>query len=304
MRKFNFMFVFLLLLGVTVGQAQSRSVSGIVISAENAEPVIGATVRIKDTGTGTITDYNGNFSLSVPDISTILVFSYVGMKTMELPARDNMLVQLESDSEQLDEIMVVAYGTARKESFTGSAEVIKPEKLEKRTVANVTKAIDGLVTGVQSTSGSGQPGADAKMIIRGFGSINASQNPLYVIDGIPYDGEINAINPNDIESVTVLKDASAGALYGSRGANGVVMITTKKGQEGKTKVNLKASWGISSRAIPRYETLDAKGYIENVYHAYRTDILANYDVDKDVAGQLAIEAMTDGFEYYAPVFRR
>lgn len=116
----------------------------------------------------------------------------------------------------------------RKESFTGSAEVIKSEKLKERPVANVTKALDGMVAGVQTTSGSGQPGSGSSVVVRGYGSINSSQSPLYVVDGVPYDGNISAINPNDIETMTVLKDASAGALYGSRGANGVIMITTKK----------------------------------------------------------------------------
>ena len=216
------------------------------------------------------------------------------MKTQEVAIKSVVNVSLHSDTEVLDEVMVVAYGTARKESFTGSAEVIKADKIEKRPVANVTKALDGMVAGVQTTSGSGQPGSGVSVVVRGFGSINSSQNPLYVVDGVPYDGNISAINPNDIESMTVLKDASAGALYGSRGANGVVMITTKKGNSGKVKVNLKANWGVSSRSIPRYETMDEAGYLETVYQSYKNDLIYNDGISPSDAAVLALQNMKSG----------
>lgn len=216
------------------------------------------------------------------------------MKTQEVNIKPVVNVVLHSDAEELEEVMVVAYGTARKESFTGSAEVIKADKIEKRPVANVTKALDGMVAGVQTTSGSGQPGSGVSVVVRGFGSINSSQNPLYVVDGVPYDGNISAINPNDIESMTVLKDASAGALYGSRGANGVVMITTKKGNSGKVKVNLKANWGVSSRSIPRYETMDEAGYLETVYQSYKNDLIYNSGVSPSDAAVQALQNMKNG----------
>ena len=145
----------------------------------------------------------------------------------------------------LDEVMVVAYGTAKKSSFTGSASTISNEKLELRPITNLTKGLEGQATGLLTTSGSGQPGEDASIVIRGYGSINASQDPLYVVDGIPFDGSLSSINPSDIESMTVLKDASAGALYGARGANGVVMITTKQGKEGKAQVTWRSTVGLS-----------------------------------------------------------
>mgnify|MGYP000346865681 CR=1 FL=1 len=160
---------------------------------------------------------------------------------------------MKSDTEMLDEVMVIAYGTTKKESFTGSAEVIKSEKLKERPVANVTKALDGMVAGVQTTSGSGQPGSGSSVVVRGYGSINSSQSPLYVVDGVPYDGNISAINPNDIESFTVLKDASATAIYGSRASNGVIVITTKKGSKGGSaipKINLDFSASLSQ--VPQY----------------------------------------------------
>ena len=166
-----------------------------------------------------------------------MVVSFIGLQTQELDIKPVMKVVMRSDTEVLDEVMVVAYGTAKKSSFTGSASVIGGDKIESRPITNVTKALEGQTTGVLTTSGSGQPGESASIVIRGYGSINASQDPLYVVDGVPYDGTLSSINPSDIESMTILKDASAGALYGARGANGVVMITTKQGKEGKTNVS-------------------------------------------------------------------
>ena len=270
-------------------------VTGTVTSHEDGLPVVGASVLVKGTTVGTVTDIDGKFTITnVPSSAGTLVISFIGMKTQEVAIKSVVNVSLHSDTEVLDEVMVVAYGTARKESFTGSAEVIKADKIEKRPVANVTKALDGMVAGVQTTSGSGQPGSGVSVVVRGFGSINSSQNPLYVVDGVPYDGNISAINPNDIESMTVLKDASAGALYGSRGANGVVMITTKKGNSGKVKVNLKANWGVSSRSIPRYETMDEAGYLETVYQSYKNDLIYNSGVSPSDAAVQALQNMKNG----------
>ncbi|WP_410510777.1 SusC/RagA family TonB-linked outer membrane protein [Bacteroides fluxus] len=198
-----------------------------------------------------------------------LVISFVGMRTQELAIKPNMKVLLKSDSELLDEVMVVAYGTAKKSSFTGSASTIDSKKLASRPITNVTKGLEGQTTGVLTTSGSGQPGESSSVVIRGFGSINASKNPLYVVDGIPFDGSLSSINPSDIETMTILKDASAGALYGARGANGVVMITTKKGKEGKTQVNLRSTVGWASRAIKEYDMLDQKEFVQLSYEALR-----------------------------------
>ena len=225
-----------------------------------------------------------------------MVVSFIGMKTQEVAIKPVVNVVLHSDAEMLDEVMVVAYGTTKKSSFTGSAAVVGADKIKERPVANVTKALEGSVAGVQMTSGSGQPGSGSSMVIRGFGSINASSNPLYVVDGVPYGGSISAINPNDIESITVLKDASAGALYGSRGANGVVMITTKKGSEGKTTVNLKANWGVVSRAIPRYETMDEAGFLETAFQNYRNKGIFENNYDLLTAGQFALNSIVNGNE--------
>ena len=191
------------------------------------------------------------------------------MQTQEVAIKPNMKVFMKADSEMLDEVMVVAYGTAKKSSFTGSASTIDNKKLQSRPITNVSKGLEGQATGLLTTSGTGQPGESASVVIRGYGSINASQSPLYVVDGIPYDGTLSSINPSDIESMTVLKDASAGALYGARGANGVVMITTKKGKEGKTQVTWRSTVGWSSRALKEYNTVGQKDYVQLTYESLR-----------------------------------
>ena len=254
--------------------AQNIQVKGVVTDASTGEPVAFAAVQVKGTTTGTATGDDGGYTINVPAKAT-LVFSFVGYKTqeVEVAGRSQINVLLAVDTQYLEDVLVVAYGTAKKESFTGSASTIKSESLEKRTVANITKALDGLAAGVQTTSGSGQPGAGASVIIRGRGSLNASTTPLYVVDGVPYDGNINALNPNDIESMTVIKDASAGALYGARGANGVVIVTTKKGGDGPANVNFKGNWGVASRAVPRYETLNSREWVEDVVYMFKSDYI-------------------------------
>ena len=275
-------------------QSPKEKITG-TIKDNNGDPVIGASIQVKNTGIGTITDYNGQFSLSNVPENGILIISYIGYDTEEIPVnkKKNLQIVMKENTKQLEEIVVVAYGTAKKSSFTGSAEVVKQDRIEKRVVADVSKALEGTVAGVQSTSGSGQPGSGASMVIRGFGSISASNTPLYVVDGVPFDGALNTINPNDIESVTVLKDASAGALYGSRGANGVVMITTKRGErdDNQISINLKANWGISSRAIPKYETVNEAEYLELAFEAYKNELIYTEGIDPLLAGTQAIEVM-------------
>lgn len=278
--------------GMEMMIAQDRQVAGTVVD-ERGEPVIGASVAVRGTTTGTVTGLDGKFVLNVSESATALTVQYLGMRGQEVAVASNVSVVLSPVAGALDEVIVIAYGTARKSSFTGSAVTIKADDLEKRKVSNVTKALDGLSSGVQVTSGSGQPGEGSRVYIRGLGSINASNTPLYVVDGIPYDGSISAINPNDIETMTILKDASAGALYGSRGANGVVMITTKKGKNGVTEVNFRANFGVSGRAIPRYETMNSKEFIEANYSAFYNDEIKK-GVHPDVAGDNALYQMSKG----------
>lgn len=248
---------------------QEIRISGTVIS--DGEPLPGVSVQIKGETTGTITDMDGKYSISAPS-DAILVFRFVGLKTVEQPVngRNMINVTLESDSKELDEVMVVAYATAKKYSFTGAASTVKGDEIAKLQVASVSRALEGTVSGVQASAASGQPGTDAEVRIRGIGSINASSAPLYVVDGVPFDGSVNSINPDDIASMTVLKDAASAALYGSRGANGVIIITTKQGQtDSKTTVNVKASFGGSNRAVRDYDRIGTNDYFQLYWEALR-----------------------------------
>lgn len=283
-----------LFVGIGLVNAQISKVTGTVISEEDGLPVVGASVLVKGTTTGTVTDMDGKFTLTnIPSSAKTLMISFIGLHTQEVEIKPVLNISLKPDAEVLEEVMVVAYGTAKKSSFTGSASTVKSTEIKKRQVSNVTKAIDGLAPGIQVTSGSGQPGSGSTIYIRGMGSINASSTPLYVVDGVPFDGSINAINPDDIENITVLKDASASALYGARAANGVIMITTKKGEKGKLEINFKAVLGTSSRAIPRYETMDSKEFIESAYSAFYNREIANGTPIAN-AGNAALDAMANG----------
>lgn len=272
MRKLTFLLA-CLFVGVSVALAQT-SYSGKVISAEDGEPIIGATVMVKGTTTGTITNVNGNFTLAVPAGNRVLVVSYVGMKTMEVTASQNMVIRLETEASELDEVLVVAYGTTTKKSFTGAAAVVKGEKLTKGETSNVTKALEGAIAGVQIASSTGQPGSSAAIRIRGLGSVSASQAPLIVVDGVPYEGSLNSISPQDIETLNVLKDAAANSMYGARGSNGVILITTKKGEKGVTKVSVDARVGTNSRAVPAYNVITSPGdYYEMMFEALRNNLV-------------------------------
>lgn len=284
MKRLTFL-LFCLLLGIGMVNAQTTKVTGTVISAEDNEPIIGASIVVKGTTIGTVTDFNGAFSLDVPSSAKTLVVSFVGMKPLEIGVRPILKVVLEGDNQMLDEVMVVAYGTAKKSAFTGSAATIKNEKIIARQTANVTNALAGQVAGVQTTSNTGQPGKDAEVRIRGIGSISASNKPLYVVDGVPYDGEISAISTSDIESMTVLKDAASNALYGARGANGVILITTKKGKSGEARINFDAKWGVNKRGISSYDRITDPGkfYELNYASIYNGD-LGGYLAAGDLAG--------------------
>jgi TonB-linked SusC/RagA family outer membrane protein len=292
-----------LVIGIGLVNAQVSKVTGNVTSEEDGLPIVGASVLVKGTTVGTVTDIDGNFTLTnVPSSAKTLVVSFIGLQAQEVAIKPVVKVVLKPDAEQLDEVMVVAYGTAKKSSFTGSASNIDSKKLELRPITNVTKGLEGQTTGLLTTSGSGQPGESAKIVIRGYGSINASQNPLYVVDGIPYDGDLSSINPSDIQSMTVLKDASAGALYGARGANGVVMITTKQGKEGKTSVTWRSTVGWSSRALPEYSTVNQKDFVQLTYESLRNGYIFNngYDWADAEAQARADLGGTLGGELYNP----
>ena len=236
--------------------------------------MVGVTVIEKGTNNATITDNDGDFEIEV-DKNAVLVFSFVAYIPMELPAGTDMVVYLKEDVLNIDAVIVTAYGRSQRASYTGSASVIKSEKLEKLQVSSVSQALQGSASGIQVVSGNGQPGSNATIRIRGISSINGVSDPLYVVDGAPYGGYINAINPNDIESITVLKDASATALYGSRAAGGVILITTKKGEAGKTKFNLSSSFGVSGLAVKFHEVVNPEEYYELAWEAIRNGQMDN-----------------------------
>ena len=259
-------------MGIGMATAQTSKISGKVYSEADGEPVFGASVFVVGTaGVGASTDMDGNFTIeNVPASATTLRVSYVGMSTQEVHIlRDKpMKIVLVEDGVSLDEVMVVAYGTAKKSAFTGSASVVKAENIEKRQVSNIGNALTGAIAGVQITSSNGQPGASPKIRIRGTGSINAVDDPLYVVDGMPFDGDISSINPADIENMSVLKDAAAAALYGARGANGVILVTTKRGTTGPARVSFDAKWGSNDRQIGKYDVMEsANQYMETLYRA-------------------------------------
>ena len=297
--KLRFLLISLFIFFVAALQASADGdirVSGVVMS--EGEPLPGASVLVKGTHNGTVTDVDGKYTLTVPADGT-LVFSFIGLKTTEQKVNGRTVVNAEllPDSEQLDEVMVVAYATAKKYSFTGAASTVKGSEIAKMQVANVSRALEGTVSGLQASAPSGQPGTDAEIRIRGIGSINASSAPLYVVDGVPFDGSINSINPEDIASLTVLKDAASAALYGSRGANGVIIITTKQGHtDSKTTVSINASFGGSNRAIRDYDRVGTNQYFELYWEALRNQYALNSDkytpqtaaaqASKDLVGKL------------------
>ncbi len=258
MRKLTFLLACLLLVGIGLVNAQSKSITGKVVSADDGQPVIGATVKVKGTTTGTITNTDGEFKISVPGNANTLVISYVGMVTADAEAKAGMVVRLQSDSKMIDEVVVTAYGLKRSEKSIGfSASTVKNEDLTAARGASVMGGLQGKVAGLTITSAGGT-GSSQKVVIRGVTSFSGSNQPLYVINGVPMQNDFQGnnatnnsvdfgnlasdINPDDVESVTVLKGASATALYGSRAANGVIVITTKRGQgAGKLSVTYNGS---------------------------------------------------------------
>lgn len=279
--------------------AQTGGVSGVVLD-KSGQPVMGATVTVKGSNTKVSTDGNGRFSLPSSTAGKTLTISYIGMTTQQVKAKENLSITLLENSSDLDEAVVVAFGKQKRSAFTGSAAVIKSDILEKKQATNALSAIKGEVAGVQMTDISGDPASTPTIRIRGFSSINAGNDPLIILDGAPYDGGINNIPPHDIASITVQKDAASNALYGARGANGVIMITTKSGSKGKdgTQFSFDAKWGANSNASVRYDYVDnAAEYYEMFYRAaYNYNLLSTgnaYDAHT-AANTLMSQAVADG----------
>lgn len=269
MKKMKLFFTAAVMLAFSVAAlAQNITVKGKVKDAAG-EPIVGANVILVGSNTVyALTDISGAFTLSVPRNGSLDV-SCLGYSSRVVPVdgQTTLDIILQDDTTVLDETIVVAYGTATKSSFTGSAAVVDAESIEKKIATSVTSALAGTTPGVQVTSASGDPtGGTPTIRIRGIGSISASNTPLYIVDGVPYDGAISDINPQDVESMSVLKDAAASAIYGHRGANGVVIITTKKGKTGDAQVKFDGRWGVNSRLIPQYDVITDPGqYYETFY---------------------------------------
>lgn len=267
MKKIKLFFTALTLIVSTLASAQNVVVKGVVSDASTGEVIPFAAVQVKGTMVGTSADIDGNYSISAPS-DGVLIFTFVGYAPAEVPIQGRSQVDVTlTRNEVLDDVIVVAYGTATKSSFTGSASVVKAKTIESRISTNVTTALAGTTPGVQMISSSGDPASNGSSIrIRGIGSMSASSAPLYILDGMPYDGSISDINPNDVESISVLKDAAASAIYGARGANGVVLITTKKSNSNQANIKFDAKWGSNSRLIPQYDVIsDPALYYETWY---------------------------------------
>lgn len=244
----------------------SETLNGVVIDKKTGEPVIGANIVVKGTTNGAITDIDGKFSIDAP-VGAVLEISYIGYKTIEMKATANMNISLSEDSEALEEVIVVGYGTQRKSSITGSVTAIKADKLKGVTTPSVADMLQGKVAGVQVSPVSGQPGAGVSIRVRGIGSISGNKEPLWVIDGVVGDA-IAELNPNDIETISILKDGSATALYGSRGANGVVQVTTKRASSGMSQFDVSAKFGVSQLQKGKLRMMSGAEYYDYLVEAY------------------------------------
>ena len=264
------MFIVSLFLFVGTALAQTK-VTGTVISQEDGEPIIGATIKIVGAGTGAITNFDGQFTVTMPEGKDMIEITYLGCKTETLKAINGMRVMMKPDTETLEEVVVVAYGTAKKQSITGSVSTVDQKVIEKRITSNVTSALEGAAPGVQVNNTYGEPGAEPTIRIRGIGSLNGSNTPLYVVDGIIYNGNIADLNPEDIKTMSVLKDAASAALYGNRASAGVVIITTKSGvsHEGNSSIDLKINHGFYNRGIKEYDRLGVNDYMETSWKAMK-----------------------------------
>ena len=323
-KKFFLLIIVCLVMGAGV-MAQTSTVSGTVFAEDNNEPIIGASVLVKGTTLGAVTDIEGKFTiLNVPGTAKTVIVSFVGMQKVEAAIKPAMKVVLKSDSELLDEVMVVAYGTAKKSSYAGSASLVKADALKDIPTTSFENALNGKVAGLQLTNHFGQTpflhkaGPAPAIRIRGIGSMNAGNEPLYVVDGVPVSsgntgqmsGELystnnimNTLNPEDIESISVLKDAAASSLYGSRAANGVILITTKKGQIGKPVVTLKAEVGFTPCwATDNYETASVQENVNMLYTVFHDARTSGKGETDEKAAAYAIGQLNSRFNKHGYQF--
>lgn len=321
MKKIRKLFICLLVAGSYCAMwAQTGTVSGVV--TENGAPLVGASVSVKGANVSALTDTAGRYAISVP-VDATLVFSFVGLITQEVAAGSQSIVNvaMTPDVTQLDDVMIVAYGTAQKSTFTGAASVVKEDAIKDVPAISFQNALSGRIAGLDVSSRSGQAGAAPSIRIRGTGSMNASNEPLYVVDGVPVasgsagqlsgvlytsvNNVMGTINPADIESITVLKDAAASSLYGSRAANGVVLIQTKRGQTGKPRIDFKASWAFTpSFATDNWEAATTEQNVEMYYEMFYTAGIyegdSPTDASKEALRQLNNRFNKHGYTFTAP----
>lgn len=277
--KFSGILTLFLAFVVQITFAQDKTISG-VVSDENGLPLPSATILVVGTSNGASSDFDGKYSIKTK-VGDELQFSYVGYSNTVLTVGNTstMNVTLAPDN-QLEEVVIVGYGTTTKQSYTGTAKVVSADKLEAKSFSNVSQALAGEAAGVTVINTSGQPGTTSTIRIRGFGSVNGNRDPLYVVDGVPFSGSINSISPSDIETTTILKDATATAIYGSRGANGVILITTKKGSANNSYVEVDVKSGINMQFLPRNEVIkSADRYTELSWEALKNKGVATGNPD-------------------------
>lgn len=272
--------LFLLSLCILIGTAataQVSTVTGKVIANEDEEPIAGASVIVKGTSLGSVTDVDGRFRIpNVPVSAEEIIVSFIGMETQEVKIGPNILVRLKSSIQALDEVVIqVAYGTAKRTSLTGAISSVDAKEIAKRPVSSVASVLEGTTTGIQVNNTYGQPGGSPSIRIRGFNTVNGDNSPLYVLDGVPFGGNISDLNSADIESISVLKDAASAALYGNRAANGVILITTKKGKSERARINISTTQGIYTRGIAEYDKLGCDDWMEVMWQGYRNQLLSN-----------------------------
>ncbi|MFA6276722.1 MAG: TonB-dependent receptor [Pedobacter sp.] len=292
----------LALLTISTAFAQNKNVTGKVTGADDGLPIPGVSVKIKGTNNAVQTNTNGNFTISVPSSTTVLVFSSLGFERVERTIGTQSVINiiLTSSTSTLNQVVVVAYGTQKREAITGSVATIGSADIERRTVTNATQLLQGSSPGIATTSGNGQPGASTTIRLRGFGSFAASSSPLIILDGSQYDGSIGDINVNDIDNISILKDASSSALYGARAANGVIIITTKRGKNlGSSTINATVNQGFSERGTPEYDRLDAYQYYPAYWQAIKNNLMfsASPAQSEAVASQNATNTVATNLVY-------
>jgi TonB-linked SusC/RagA family outer membrane protein len=273
--------------GSASAQQQKKIITGTVTNA-TGESIIGANIVEAGTTHGTITDVNGKFTLEVANNASLKI-SFIGFIEQTIPTagQTTLKVVLVEDTENIDEVVIVAYGTQKKSTFTGSASVVKSEQLEKVMGTGFAESLQGMSAGVNVVNVQGNPGGNTRIEIRGISSMSGKADPLYIVDGMPYDGDLNQINPSDIEAMTILKDAAATSLYGSRAANGVVVITTKKGKSSGPQINFRGAWGTSDNAVPNPVKANPYQQLENTWYALYYDALYYDKMTPQAAGDYA-----------------